>query len=244
MGGPRHEGVRRGGVLAVVGFFCVAGAAACGLFSDATGDTGGRYSATPAPSTPSVVETDAAGLVTKLPEIDRAVSGALPSDVVKGRLWSDPFNDRMRDEHFSWTVLDARRNRVLTLQVTRKASIAEAMEKAAYVRKELAGDRTREGRQVVSTGPLEKAAGIAEECLGFRISRENAVSGVIGDPRQDYSMSGRYLYCRFKNVNMVIDWEGQDYARPWAVGTGTGLDQATAGREVQQVARAVVAALR
>lgn len=242
MTAPHPNGVRRGGARAVIGLLCIVGAGACGPLSDATGD--GTDSAAPAPGKPSAVETNAEGLVTGLPEIDRAVSGALPADLAGSKLWSDPFNSRTREEHFSWTVLGARRNRVLTLQVTLKAGIADAKKKASYVRKELADDRTREGRQVVETGPVEKVANIADECLGFRISRKNAVSGVIGDPRQDYSMSGRYLYCRVQNVNMVIDWEGQDYSRPWAVTTGTGLDQATANRDAQRIARAVVASLR
>lgn len=245
MAGLRNGRIRRSGIRAAVGLCCVASVGGCSLLSNVTGKAhDGRSSAAPASQTPSPVQTDAAGLVIKLPEIESAVSRALPDDIAKGKLWTDPFNDRTRDVYHSWTVLDAQHNRVLTLDVRRKASIEEAKKKAAYVRKELANDRSREGRQVVRTGPIEKAEHIADECLGFRIYRKNAVSGVIGDARQDYSMSGRYLYCRFKNVNIVIDWEGQDYSRPWAVKTGTGLNQATADRDVQQIARAVMALFR
>lgn len=168
----------------------------------------------------------------------------LPGDIAKGKLWTDPYNKPSRYATFSWTVVDAQHNRLLTLHVTRKVGIAEAKRQATYVRKELANDRSRMGPQVVHTGPIEEADHIADECLGFRIKRKNALSGVIGDSRHKYSMSGRYLYCRFKNVNIVIDWEGQDYSRPWAVKTGTGLNQATANRDVQQIARAVVALFR
>lgn len=241
-----HSGrIRRSGIQAAIGLCCVASVGACGLLSDVTGEArDGGNSAAPAQNTPWPAATDAAGLVTRLPEIESAVSRALPDDIAEGKLWTDPYNKPSRYATFSWTVVDARHNRLLTLHVTRKASIAEAKKQAAYVRKELANDRSQTGPQVVRTGRIEEAEHIADECLGFRITRKNALSGVIGDSRYQYSMSGRYLYCRFKNVNMEIDWEGQDYSRPWAVKTGTGLNQAAADRDVQQIARAVMALFR
>ncbi|MDL4813503.1 hypothetical protein QP089_04440 [Actinomadura sp. OS1-43] len=190
------------------------------------------------------MEKDAAGLVTRMPDIGRAVSGSIPADVAKGKYWIDPFNDRTRELHFVWENFDSLHNRLLTVHVTRKASISKAKAKAAYVRDELADDHVREGRQVVDTGRIKEIAHLADECMSFQISRENAARAIPAPDPAHYSMSGRYLYCRFKNVNMVIDWEGFDYTRPWTLDTGTGLDEVSAERDVERIARAIVTALR
>jgi hypothetical protein len=172
------------------------------------------------------------------------VRGALPPDVVKGKYWSYPFNRRTGRQYFAWEVFDARHNRLLTVEVTRKASVADAKAKASYVRRELADDHTREGRQVVDTGPIAEIAQLADDCVSFSISRKKAARAIPGSDGNEYSMSGQYLYCRFKNINMVVDWEGFNYSRPWALDAGTGLDGATAEQDVERIARAIVAALR
>jgi hypothetical protein len=172
------------------------------------------------------------------------VDGAIPPEVAKGRRWHDPFNRTTGQQFFSWKVFDDRHNRTLTIEVTRRENPAKAKEKSAYVRNVLADDHVREGRLVVDTGKVEKIAGIADECLSFHISRRNAMSELPWEADQKYSMSGRYLYCRFKNVNTVIDWEGQNYSARWAVDSGAGMNDATANSDTLRIARTIVAALR
>ncbi|TDD96700.1 hypothetical protein [Actinomadura rubrisoli] len=190
------------------------------------------------------VEKDPSGLVTRVPDIGQVASRSIPPEVAKGRYLAGPYNDPRGVQSFSWKVFDARQNRNLTLEVARKPSIAEAKVKAMYVRSAVAGAHVQEGRQVTDTGPAETIPNLADECLGFRISRKNAASAIPQDGGQKYSMSGRYLYCRFKNVNIVIDWEGLDYARPRTIDSGTGLNQAAADRDTRRLAQAIVGALR
>ncbi|GAA2133254.1 hypothetical protein [Actinomadura napierensis] len=79
--------------------------------------------------------------------------------------------------------------------------------------------------------------------MSFQVSRENAARSIPAPNGFDYSMSGRYLYCRVTNVNIVIDWEGFDYSRPGVLDTGTGLDEVSAEHDVERIARAIVTVL-
>lgn len=226
----------------LLGSVCALATGACGAFSDPPEHSvRGQHSVSPSPL---MAEKDEAGLIVRVPDIEQVISGSIPAEVAKGRYWKDPFNRRTEAQHFSWKVFDAQHNRDLTLDVTRKADVAKAKAKAAYVENDLANDRVREGRQVVDTGPIEKVADLADECLGFSISRKNAMSAIPGDDGQKYSMSGRYLYCRFKNVNIVVDWEGFDYSRPWKLDAGTGMNQASSERDVERIVRTIVSTLR
>lgn len=235
-----RNGAVRNTPRAFLGVICLIGLQACGAFSDTTGSS--RHPQR-AEASPEPVEKDHAGLVTKMPEIARAVSGSIPADLAKGKYWAYPFNTRTDEQYFAWEDFDSLHNRLLTVRVTRKGSIAQAKAKAAYVKDVLADDHVREGRQVVDTGPVKKIAHLADECLSFQISRENAARAIPGPYGADYSMGGRYLYCRVTNVNIVVDWEGFDYSRAGAPDTGIALDEISAEHDVERIAHAIITAL-
>ncbi|HEU5025675.1 MAG TPA: hypothetical protein VFV01_12210 [Spirillospora sp.] len=96
----------------------------------------------------------------------------------------------------------------------------------------------------MDTGHVKKIAHLADECMSFQIARENAPRAIPGPNGFDYSMGGRYLYCRVTNVNIVIDWEGFDYSRPGALDTGIPLDDISAEHDVERIARTIATALR
>ncbi|MVZ99133.1 hypothetical protein F8568_001765 [Actinomadura sp. LD22] len=176
-------------------------------------------------------------------EIGRAVSGSIPADVANGKHWTYPFNTRTDEQYLAWEDFDSLHNRLLTVRVTRETSITEAKAEASYVENELADDHVREGRQVVDTGPVKEITHLADECMSFRIARENAPRAIPGPGGFAYSMGGRYLYCRVMNVDIVVDWEGFDYSRPGALDAGIGLDDISAEHDVERIARAIATAL-
>jgi hypothetical protein len=235
---PSPVSMRRCAVGAAIGVVCATGMAACSSPSDPP-----DASRHPEPHRVRV-EKDGSGLVTKAPDIGQVVARSIPPEVAKGRYWHDPFNSLTKQQFFSWKVFDANHNRNLTLQVVRETSVSKAKKGAVYVKDVLADDHVREGRQIVDTGKAAAINGIADECLTFHISRKNAMSALPGDFGQEYSMSGRHLYCRFANVNIWIDWEGLNYSRQWTFDSGTGLNDAIADSDTQRIARTIVAALR
>ncbi len=240
-----HAAVRGGRPLALWQATRILVVAATSVGIAACGSSGGTPDgASHSRASAAAVVRDGAGLFLKVPDVAGLVAGSLPPDVAKGRYWRDPFNDRAGKQFFSWKVFDLRHNRNLTVEVTRKASVAQAREKAAYVRTVLADDDVREGRQTIRTSKAAEVTGIADECLGFRISRKNAMSALPDDPGQKYAMSGRYLYCRLGNVNIVIGWEGLDYSQPGTVDAGTGLGDVAADRDTRRIAHSIGAALR